>query len=332
MQGQAEDDSAPQQEVESASNRVQPPVLSKDLADKVLQLVLDNIHEGKEGRKLTTHQAAQTFMSLCALIVAQNAAVSTKSPVPGTSNSGAGLDWPDAAMKQLLSQSVTKKSRYSLLNVLVPYVGAFKMITHRPALVHECLQAMQADTCTVATAFLRELLSTRKSELAQQPSAAASSQQQSEHNFSSLEASKGEWRALWMQPVVNLLRSRDVNFRGKLVNYCLPMLLELDPESLPDLLQLQMQTLGDQGTSTMSSKGQDTLEGTAAIAGTIAVLSAARTMHLFDSLDAVVEDEAGRHHVPHSLLAVAAVHKDESLRIQTLELAALSVKTTSVRS
>ena len=68
-------ESAAPQEEEPSSRVLPPPVLSKDFADKVLQLVLDNIHEGKEGRKLTTHQAAQTFSSLCNLIVAQNSSV-----------------------------------------------------------------------------------------------------------------------------------------------------------------------------------------------------------------------------------------------------------------
>lgn len=329
---QPEDESAAQQEeAETPSIIIHPPVISKGFADRALQLVLDNIHEGKEGRKLTTHQAAQTFSSLLALISAQNASVSAKSTAEACT-SGANLDWPGVAMIQLMSQSVTKKSRYSLLNVLIPYVGASKMITQRPTLVQECLQAMHADTCTVATDFLKDLLAARKSELAQQPSAGASSasqQQHTEQDTSSLEAQKQEWRALWLQPVVQLLYSHDLNFRGKLVNYCLPMLLELDPNSLPDLLKLQMQTLGDHATPKGCLK--DSTAETAAVAATIAVLSAARSMHLFDSLDAVVEDEAGHQHVPHSFLAVAAVHKDEPLRIQTLELAALSVKSTSVR-
>lgn len=322
---QVDESDAVQQTAQISSGIGHLPSLSEQLADRVLHLILNNIHEGREGRKLTTHQAAQTFAALCTLISAQNSGAQ-----PEVNTSGAGLDWLDTAMKQLVAQPVTQKSRYSLLNVLVPYIGASRMILERPKLVQECLQAMQADTCTVATAFLRELLSTRKTELVQQSAQAYQSsiqpQQQPQDNTVS-DGWKAEWRGLWMQPVVQLLQLRDVNFRGKLVNYCLPMLLQLDPESLPDLLSLQMHSFHEATANTETQQRNVT----AAIAGTVAVLSAARTMHLFDSLDAVLEDESGRQHVPYSLLAVAAVHKDESLRIQTLELSALSVKSTSVR-
>jgi hypothetical protein len=325
---QAAQGSTDRQELGSAGGSLKPAAISKELADEVMHVVINNIHEGREDRKLTTHQAAATFTSLCSLIATQNASASTNE----SDESCAGLDWHESAMKLLVVQPTTKKSRYSLLAVLVPYVSGLKMIRHHPTLVQECMHAMHADTCTVATVFLRELLSALREEIVRSPSGSACEalQGRTEEESASLDALKAQWRALWLQPVVGLLRGSDVTFRSRLVNYCLPMLLDLDPESLPDLLQLQVHSHGNHASSSTQQQEHD--NQAAAIAGTIAVLSAARAMHLFDSLDAVVKDDADRMHVPQWLLNVAAVHKDESLRIQTLEVAALSVKSTSVCS
>jgi hypothetical protein len=322
------------------------PVLSAGLVRHILFLVVNSIDERL---KLTTHQAAQAFTALCYVVAAQSSAGAVQGQLgqvedacEGKQVDKAGMGTVRDTMRILIAQPVSKKGRYSLLNVLLPFVGATSMLQERPLIVQECLLALRADTCTVATIFLREFLVKLKSEV----SGAIHDEHQditasTEGSAATSTVPMPEWRQVWLPPLVQLLRDSEVNFRRRLVNYALPMLLQLDAASLPELLRQQQVGAYGRLSARSGTKAEACLVGKppapgcigfdeATVASTIAVLASARSMHLFESLDAVVKDIDGVEHVPCALLKAAAIHHDELLRLQMLELTALSVKSTLV--
>lgn len=297
----------PAEEATAVAPALAEPVLPQRCLEEVLEIVVANT---EERLKLSTHQGSQAFAAACAAAAAQEARRHTDPPprrgsAAGTGGRGpeAGLESLEGAVDRLVALPEKAKGRYSLLVLLVPYVGAGVILRRRPSLVREALCALREETCTVATHFLKELLLQLRQEMATGDTGGAA---------------VDAWRAHWVGPLVAALRVEDALFRGRVVNYALPMLLDLDPECLPVLLRLQQGAAG--GGYSAASVGP-----------TIAVLLAAHSLNLFSSLDAVVEDDAGRCHVPRWLLHAAAVHRDEQLRQQTLELVALHAKTSVVR-
>eukprot|EP00892_Ulva_mutabilis_P007743 jgi/Ulvmu1/5340/UM022_0134.1 len=284
-----------------------PSVISEQCVDRVLDLVVVNM---EERLKITTHQGSQAFAAVCSAAAAQAARRRAGCPTHGAAAAAggapeAGLASLERAVERLIALPATAKGRYSLLAVLVPHVGARCVLRQRPALVCEAMHALREETCTAATQFLKELLQQLRQEIGDEAGGEGDR----------VGGAVGAWREHWVGPLVDALRVEDALFRGRVVSYALPMLLDLDPESLPVLLRLLQG--GDGGTSGCSA---------AAVGPTVAVLLAARGLNLFSSLDAVVEDEGGRCHVPWRVLCAAAVHEDEQLRQQALELAALHAK------
>lgn len=296
-----------------------PPHVSERCVEQVLEVVVANM---EERMKLTTHQAAQAFAAACTAAAAQ-AARSRAAAQPGMTTPAeptepaAGLASLERAVSRLVALPAKAKGRYSLLVVLVPHVGARAVLRQRPSLIAETLRALREETCTAATHFLKELLLQLRQEIGAAPGGGGDVASGGTGGAAAVE----EWRRHWVGPLVDALRVKDPLFRGRVVSYALPMLLDLDPESLPELLRLQR--CGGEGLHGGYSPES--------VGPTVAVLLAAHALNLFSSLDAVMEDDTGRCHVPRWVLRAAAVHRDEQLRQQMMELVALHAKTSVVR-
>lgn len=137
-----------------------------------------------------------------------------------------------------------------------------------------------------------------------------------------------QWRQHWVPPLAAALLDSDAATRGRVAAYALPVVLRLDPACVHVLLAIFCAPV-DAGAATPSNGA----------AAAVLVLRAAKNAAVFSSLDEVatsVPSAAGDGPalgvLPAGLIMAAAMHRDEALRLDVLELAALSTKSASVRA
>jgi hypothetical protein len=308
------------------------PCISAGMTARIVQLVLDNLDDRL---KLVPAAATQAFGTLCAIVARQSA--------QATPQNGAAQPSPLADVAAVaLALPAASKSRYTLLHALVPHVGASVLLALQPALVRESVAAMRHDAASAAGDLFSVLMATLHTECF---SATADDCCSSSDAAASSEAMQ-RWRRAWVPDIVAVLTLHDEVWRARAATYTIPAICDLDAHAFALLLRIL--TPPDAAAAAVDARkwGLRAHVSTAAVAAVVLLLRAANKAGLVDSLEQVVTaqrsgsdaasapsagDDAMAARVPYALLEGAAAHKDETLRLDVLELASLSNKTTSVR-
>jgi hypothetical protein len=288
------------------------PYITVAATNRIAALVTAHMDESL---RLIASQASVAFSSLCSILATQAVCCckGVKHPYVAMSASLQRLQ------AQLLSQAPESKGRYALLTQLLPHVGEEQLVTSHPSIIREAVGALSTGACVAASTFLRQLL------LALKQVCAAAVQDGSE--------ALHRWRGYWVGPAVDALLAEDSRSISSVATYFVADVMKEDHASLPLLLSLVAPpsvAAAELGAAEWGFRAQK--HCAASVAPVVALLRIARRLQLISCLDEATSGYGrGDGGVPESVLCLAAAHRDAVLRMDMLEVAALSNRTASVR-
>ena len=336
--------------------------VSAALAQDLVQLVLENLDDRL---KLIPATATQVFATLCALLAKQAPPHAPAPHLPDASSGSVAVAGGLHEVTELvLALPVATKSRYALLCALVPHVGARRVLAQQESLIEECIAAMRGDAASACGDLFKALLTTSHREAAAVVASAAADDGTSCGGLSG--EALHEWRRIWVRDVVGMLTWSDATARARAATYTLPAAFQIDPACMRLLLRLVAPASAKASEAGAARWGLKTpVAAGASVQAAVLLLRAGKQAALFDSLGEVVSARRGRSsaangahsaantplatgasaenaaggdgdddadgRVPVAVLEAAGAHRDEVLRLQALELAALHNRTASAR-
>ena len=337
--------------------------VSAALAQDLVQLVLENLDDRL---KLIPATATQVFATLCAILAKQAPPGAPGPHLPvASSGSVAVAGGLHEVTELVLALPVATKSRYALLCALVPHVGARRVLVQQESLVEECIAAMCGDAASACGDLFKALLATSHREAAAAVAAAAADNGTSPGGLSG--EALHRWRRIWVRDVVGMLTWSDATARARAATYTVPAAFQIDPACMRLLLRLVAPASAEAAEAGAARWGlRAPVAAGASVQAAVLLLRAGKQAALFDNLDEVVsarrspsaapvdacsaadtplatrasaevsssaggdDDADGRVRV--AVLEAAGAHRDEVLRLQALELAALHNRTASART
>ncbi|KAL6840844.1 hypothetical protein ACP4OV_029370 [Aristida adscensionis] len=223
------------------------------------------------------------------------------------------------------------KGRYIPLASLTKRLGAKSLLSLKPNLLSETAYAyIDDDVCCAATTFLKCFLETLRDEC---------------WKDDGVEEGYDAFRALCLPPLLRGLVSGNSKLRSNLNTYALPVVIEVDTDSIFAMLGFI-----SIGPSAKAAKLDDVLKNDQRIAALVSLLKVSRNLALVEGdidldSDKVSQPKPGENKgaavisvrgidvtVPVNWFVLALTHSDESLRMDAAESLFLNPKTSSLPS
>ncbi|CAM9221310.1 unnamed protein product [Ectocarpus fasciculatus] len=273
---------------------------------------------------------------------------------------GEGRSEPERLVGQVLEQPASSKGKYVALAVLLPRVGALRMLELCPSLVEQLVWAVgvKGNISGQAVSLLLQFLKAVSEEQISTPQAAtagaAASPLAERHGTAKLapatlpvaelgaaasrRSAIAACRGYWVGPAAAALMQEDLWSRGHVAAYLLPEVFKLDPRSVPDLC-LELRSPINVGTGEEETSGAPFFLGDPREAvmepdvrrlwALMEVARFARKCGAPAGLSVVAVDSAA------GLLQLeevkwAALHADETLRMSALSLLCTDLRVTTV--
>ncbi|CBJ32757.1 conserved unknown protein [Ectocarpus siliculosus] len=273
---------------------------------------------------------------------------------------GEGRSEPERLVGQVLNQPAASKGKYVALSVLLPRVGAIRMLELCPSLVEQLVWAVgvRGNISGQAVSLLLQFLKAVSEEQSSAPEAvvarAATSPLAERSGTATLvpaaspvaklgaaasrRSSIAACRSYWVGPAAAALMQEDLWSRGHVAAYLLPEVFKLDPRSVSDLC-LELRSRVSFGT------GEEETSGTRCFLGNPreavmepdvrrlwALMEVARFARKCGSLAGLsvvaVDSTAGLLQLEE--VKWAALHADETLRMSALSLLCADLRVTTV--
>ncbi|CAM9242712.1 unnamed protein product [Ectocarpus sp. 4 AP-2014] len=273
---------------------------------------------------------------------------------------GEGRSEPERLVGQVLKQSAASKGKYVALSVLLPRVGALRLLELCPSLVEQLVWAVgirgnvSGQAVSLLVQFLKAVSAEQSpaheavvvgaaaSPLAERSGTATLAQAASPVAKLGAAASRrsaiAACRCYWVGPTAAALMQEDLWSRGHVAAYLLPEMFKLDPRSVSDLC-LELRSRVSFGTGEEETSGTPCFLGhpreavmepdVRRVWALMEVARFARKCGAPAGLSVVAVDSAA------GLLQLeeiqwAALHADESLRMSALSLLCADLRVTTV--
>ena len=313
------------------------PCISSTLAEAIVQLVLDS---QSDRLKLIPAAALQAFATLCSILEMQG-----RQETSGIAAQDCSAHQPLQRIAQrLLALPADSKSRCALLAAAAPYLCVHKLLASHPDMMRECVEAMHGEALSPAGDLFSALLKGLHNELC--------STSADVRGASAVDALQ-RWRASWVPHVVHMLLHFAGTVRTRAAAYTLPTILNVDRDSVWLLLHLfAPASAADAKKAAQKWSLEQPVPVPGAASPVILLLQHGKKAAIVDGLDDAIAlsqasqeqqrptdcaattaagtNGSAQHKACARLLQQAAVHQDEELRLQVLELAALHTKLASV--
>eukprot|EP00887_Chlorella_sp_A99_P000062 scaffold16.g62.t1 len=304
----------------TASSSWPPGLPPPTLGPAHCQLLLGVLWPGWEDPLAQTVQRVhEAFAALLDCLEAQRCLGRAAAESSGDAGSGAGgeSEFLLSLAKQLLALEPGRKGRYAPLAAVAAHLGAARLLTLRPGLVHEAVAA--AADATVAhsvSGLVAVLWQRRREELhAERGRRSGGAAGDAAGDAAAAAEAEAAWRAWCLPPLIAALASPSERQRFGAATYLLPALLQEEPAMLPALLRALLDAEG----APAAGAGVGAGAGGRGAVGCLAVLKAGRRLGLVTDLGSLGPAGIAPAQLE-ALLRQAAAHPSEALRVDALQL------------